>query len=276
MVDVPSTGLRRVSIGEHLPQNMEPLRGSTNTLSVIVVAKNEAHDIADCILSVKGLASEVIVFDSGSTDGTPDLCRSLGARVFETDWPGDGPQKNRALDAAQGEWVLCLDADERVGDELRLEIDRVLKIGTSHVAFQMPRTSSFCGRFMKHSGWWPDYITRFFRRTHGRFTEVITHTQVHYTGSLGTFRSPVIHLAITDIEESLEKMNVYSSAGARTLAGKGKKGSVMNALLRGIWMFLRVYILKRGFLDGREGLVLAVLNAEGSFHRHAKLAFLKR
>lgn len=240
--------------------------------SVIIVAKNEAADIPDCIRSVHGLADEVIVFDSGSTDGTPGICRELGATVVETDWPGDGPQKNRALDLATGEWVLCLDADERVGEKLRAEILRVLAEGATHTAFRMPRSSSFCGKFMKHSGWWPDYIIRFFKRTEGRFTEVFTHTHLEHRGTLGTFSGPVIHLAIPELAESLEKMNAYSTAGARTLARKGRTSSVTVAAARGLWMFLRVYFLKLGFLDGREGFVLAVLNAEGSFHKYAKLA----
>ena len=239
---------------------------------LIIVAKNEATDIPDCIRSVHGLASEVIVFDSGSTDGTPTLCRDLGAKVVETDWPGDGPQKNRALDIATGDWVLCLDADERVGQELRTEIEAVLRQGSPHTAFRMPRSSSFCGKFMKHSGWWPDYIIRLFKRGEGRFTEVFTHTHLEHRGTLGTFRGPVIHLAIPELAESLEKMNAYSTAGARTLAAKGKTASVSVAAIRGLWMFFRVYILKRGFLDGREGFLLAVLNAEGTFHKYAKLA----
>lgn len=248
----------------------------TATLSVIVVAKNEAHDIPDCIRSATGLATEIIVFDSGSADGTPKLCRDLGAIVVETDWPGDGPQKNRALDMAKGDWVLCLDADERIGPDLRAEIEKVLREGAPHTAFRMPRSSSFCGKFMRHSGWWPDYIVRFFKRGEGRFTEVFTHTHLEHTGTLGTFRGPVIHLAIPAIEESLEKMNAYSTAGATTLAAKGRTASVTVAALRGLWMFFRVYILKLGFLDGREGFVLAVLNAEGSFHKYAKLALRSR
>lgn len=242
------------------------------TLSVIVVAKNEAHDIADCIRSVKDIALEVIVYDSGSTDGTPDICRELGAKVVVTDWPGDGPQKNRALDIAAGDWVLCLDADERAGPELRADILRVLAEGSSHSAFRSPRSSSFCGRFMKHSGWWPDYIIRFFKRGEGRFTDVRTHTHLEYKGTLGTLRGPVVHLAIPALEESLDKMNSYSSSGAATLRDKGRTSSVTEAAVRGLWMFFRVYFLKLGFLDGREGFVLAVLNAEGSFHKYAKIA----
>lgn len=246
------------------------------SLSVIIVAKNEANDIGDCILSVRGLAQEVIVFDSGSTDGTPDICRELGAIVVETDWPGDGPQKNRALDKAQCDWVLCLDADERVSPALAEEIRSVLKNGSPHAAFRMPRSSFFCGRFMKHSDWWPDYIVRFFKRESGRFTDVFTHTHLKFTGTRGTFKGPVIHLAIEVIDESLEKMNAYSTAGARTLSEQGKSSSITRAVLRGLWMFFRMYFLKLGVLDGRRGFLLAVLGAESSYYKYVKLALTKR
>jgi len=246
------------------------------TLSVIVVAKNEAHDIADCILSVKDFALETIVFDSGSTDGTPELCRRLGATVVETDWPGDGPQKNRALDTARGDWVLCLDADERASPALRAEILAILRDGSPHTAFRMPRSSSFCGRFMKHSGWWPDYIVRLFKRGEGRFTPMLTHTRLDHRGTCGTLRGPVIHLAMPDVEEALDKMNSYSTSGAKMLKAKGRRASMTGAAAHGLWMFFRTYVLKRGFLDGREGFMIAVLNAEASFHKYAKLALSDR
>lgn len=249
---------------------------SRATLSVIVVAMNEIHDIADCIESVRGLASEVIVFDSGSTDGTPDLCRSLGARVFETDWPGDGPQKNRALNEATGDWVLCLDADERVGEALRGDIQRLLETGSPHAAFSTPRRSSFCGRFMNHCGWWPDRIERLFRRGSARFTDVRTHTRLEIDGTLGRFDSPIIHIAITDVSEALEKMNSYSTSGALTMAEQGKRSSIGKAAFKGLWAFFRTYVLRLGVLDGKEGFILSIANAEGTFYRYAKLALLNR
>ncbi len=259
----------------HESDNPAPLTKRA-TLSVIVVAMNEAHDIRDCVDSVRGLAMETIVFDSGSTDGTPDLCRALGARVFETDWPGDGPQKNRALDIATGDWVLCLDADERVGDELRLEIEHLLEHGTTHAAFSTPRRSSFCGRFMKHSGWWPDRIERLFRRGSARFTDVRTHTRLVIEGTVGRFNGPIIHIAIGDLQEALDKANSYSTSGALTMAENGKRSSLGKALGKGLWAFIRTYIIRCGFLDGAEGFMLSVTNAEGTYYRYAKLALLTR
>lgn len=249
-------------------------RANRATLSVIVVAMNEAHDIRDCLESVRGLAMETIVFDSGSNDGTPDICRDLGARVFETDWPGDGPQKNRALAEATGDWVLCLDADERVGAELRREIERLLAEGSPHAAFSTPRRSSFCGRFMKHSGWWPDRIERLFRRGSARFTDVRTHTHLVIDGTIGRFDGPITHIAIDDLHEALDKANSYSTSGALTMAESGKRSSLRKAIGKGIWAFLRTYVVRRGFLDGRMGFMLAVANAEGTYYRYAKLALM--
>ncbi|MBN3810583.1 glycosyltransferase family 2 protein [Paraburkholderia sp. Ac-20347] len=249
---------------------------SRATLSVIVVAMNEAHDIRDCLESVRGLALETIVFDSGSTDGTPDICRALGARVFETDWPGDGPQKNRALAEARGDWVICLDADERLSPELRAEIETLLAQGSPHAAFSTPRRSSFCGRFMKHSGWWPDRIVRLFRRGSARFTDVRTHTHLEIDGTTGRFDGPFIHISMPDLHEALDKTNVYSSEGALTMAENGKRSSLAKALGKGFWAFFRTWVIRAGFLDGAEGLMLAINNAETTYYRYAKLALLTR
>jgi glycosyltransferase involved in cell wall biosynthesis len=241
------------------------------TLSTIIVAMNEAHDIQPCIESVKGLASEVIVFDSGSTDGTPQLCRDLGAIVVETDWPGDGPQKNRALNLAKGDWVLSLDADERVSPELYQRISRLLDEGSPHDAFSTPRSSFFCGRFMRHSGWWPDRIVRLFRRDKGHFTDVRTHTHVEVPGTTGKLSETIVHNAITDITEAVDKANQYSSAGALTMFEQGKRSSFGKAIFRGFWAFIRTYVIRRGFLDGKQGFMLAVTNAEGTYYRYLKL-----
>ena len=245
-------------------------------LSVIIVAMNEAHDIADCLQSVQGLASEIIVFDSGSTDGTQDICRAHGARLFETDWPGDGAQKNRALDQARGDWVLCLDADERVSPELRAQIARVLRDDTPHAAYSMPRSSSFCGQFMRHGGWWPDRITRLFRRGRARFTEPRTHAALVIDGSTGSLDAPLVHLSVGDLHEVLDKLNVYSTEGARAMHAQGRRAGLALALGKGLWAFVRTYLLRAGFLDGRLGLVLALANAHGTYYRYLKLWLLQR
>lgn len=246
------------------------------SISAIIVAMNEAHDIADCINSVRSWCTDVIVFDSGSTDGTQDVCRKLGALVFETaDWPGDGPQKNRALNQASGDWIISLDADEKICPQLRDELMATLST-TTHAAFSTPRLSSFCGRAMLHGGWWPDRIVRVFRRAGSRFTDVRTHTHIEVEGSIGSFDNPIIHRAIPDIAESLEKANLYSSEGAKTMFERGQRASLGRAIASGLWAFIRTYVLKRGFLDGKHGFMLAVLNAEGTYYRYVKLWLMGR
>lgn len=244
------------------------------TLSVIVITRNEAEVIARCLESV-AWADELIVLDTASADGTVDIARRLNANVeTRPDWPGYGPQKNRALALATCDWVLSLDADEWVTPELRTEIERSLAAPGAHVAFKMPRLSSYCGRFMRHSGWWPDHVTRLFRRGNARFSDDMVHEKLVVEGTVGTLREPLQHEAIRDLDEALVKMNAYSTAGATMQLGRGKSASLASAVWHGAWTFLRTYVLRAGFLDGREGFMLAVSNAEGAYYRYLKLVLL--
>lgn len=240
-------------------------------LSAIIITKNAASTIRRCIESVDW-ADEVVVIDSGSSDGTQDICRELGARVsVTTDWPGFGPQKNRALDASGGQWLFNIDADEWVTPELRDEIMATIACdGTAH-AYAIPRRSSFCGRYMKHSGWWPDYVVRLFRRDAARFSDDQAHERLLVDGQTGKLTKPLMHEAITTMDQMLGKMNLYSTASARMLHARGRKASLLTAVLHGGWAFFRTYVLRLGFLDGREGFILAVANAEGSYYRYIKL-----
>ena len=244
------------------------------TLSAIVIARDNETTIERCVASL-AWADEVVVVDSGSADATPEICRSLGARVHVTrDWPGHGPQKNRALDLATGEWVLSIDSDDWVPDELREEIERTLRSPGMHGGYAMPRRSSFCGREMKHSGWWPDYVLRLFRRDAGRFSDDRTHERVVVEGPVGRLREPIMHEAIVDLDQMLRKMNAYSTASARMKLTAGGRGGVARGVMHGSWAFFRTYVLRRGFLDGREGFLLAVANAEGSYYRYVKLMLM--
>lgn len=245
------------------------------TLSVIVITRNEEAMIDRCLASV-AWADEIVVVDSGSTDRTVALCREHGARIEVTaDWPGFGPQKNRALDLARGDWVLSLDADEWVSDALRTELQAALA-ASAFAAYRMPRLSRYCGRAMRHSGWWPDYVTRLFRRDAARFSDDLVHEKLRVEGDIGTLRAPLDHEAFTDLDEVLDKVNGYSTAGARMLAARGKRAGLGSAVGHGVWAFLRTYLLRRGFLDGREGFMLAVSNAEGTYYRYLKLMLLNR
>ena len=244
------------------------------TLSVIIITKNEEAMIRRCLQSV-AWADEIIVVDSDSSDATAEICRELNAKVHSfNDWPGFGAQKNRALDFAACDWILSLDADETVTAELRTEIESAMANPGGHAAFRLPRSSSYCGRQMRHSGWWPDYVTRLFRRGSARFSDDLVHERLVVDGRVGTLAQPLLHEAFTAPEEVLEKMNRYSTASAAMLQRQGKTGSLASAVLHGLWAFIRTYILRAGFLDGREGFMLAVSNAEGTYYRYLKLMLL--
>jgi glycosyltransferase involved in cell wall biosynthesis len=246
------------------------------TISVVVITKDEAGAIERCLRSVDW-ADEVIVLDSGSTDRTVEISQKLGARVSVTaDWPGFGPQKNRALEQATGDWVLSLDADEWVTPDLRDEILNVISRPNGAMAFRVPRLSSFCGRFMRHSGWWPDYVTRLFRRGAARFSDDSVHERVIAEGKTGTLREPIMHETFVDLDELLQKMNSYSSLAAQEMRDGGRKAGLAGAVLRGLWAFVRTYFLRGGFLDGREGFMLAVATAEGTYYRYAKLMLVSK
>ena len=245
-------------------------------LSVILIAMNEEASIARTLRSV-AFADEIVVVDSGSSDRTVDIARELGAKVTVTgDWPGFGPQKNRALDLATGDWVLSLDADEWLTAECAEEIRHVVAAGAAGpVAYRMPRRSSFCGRFLRHSGWWPDYVVRLFRRGRARFSGDSVHERVIVDGTPATLKQPILHETFVDLEDMLVKMNSYSTLTARRLRQDGRTAGLTQAVLRALWAFVRTYFLRAGFLDGREGFMLAVATAEGTYYRYAKLLLLR-
>lgn len=243
-------------------------------LSVIIITKNEEANIRACLESV-AWADEIVVVDSGSSDATVDICTEFGALVHVHDWPGFGAQKNRALGYAKNDWVFSIDADERVTPELRTEIEAALTIPLAE-AYEIPRLSSFCGRFMLHSGWQPDYVLRLFRREMGSFSDALVHESVQTQGRIAHLRQPLIHFSYRDFDDVLSKLNNYSSAASEMLQRRGKKGSLAQAVLHGLWAFIRTYILRAGFLDGREGFMLAVMNAENSYYRYIKLWFKQK
>lgn len=244
-------------------------------VSAIVITKNAEPTLRRCLESLRWV-DEIVVFDSGSTDRTAEICREFGASFIVTeDWPGCGPQRNRALDRTRGEWIVALDSDEWLSPELQAEIERMVQAPPSaHVAFATPRRSSFCGRYMRHSGWWPDYVARIFRRGNARFSEDHLHDRLIATGTTGRLDSPIMHEAITNLDQMLTKMNLYSTSSATIFHREGRRASFATALVHGGWAFFRTYIVRLGFLDGREGFMLAVANAEGSYYRYLKLMLL--
>ena len=242
-------------------------------LSVIIITKNEAQHIARCLKSV-AWADEIIVLDSGSNDDTVAICKQFTEHVIVTDWPGFGPQKQRALAQASHDWVLSIDADEEVSPALKLEIQLAMQQNEVH-GFEIPRLSSYCGRQIKHGGWWPDYVLRLFRRNTGRFTDDVVHERIFVDGASKRLNKPLLHEAFINPEEVLHKINSYSTLGAEKLYHQNQQASLGLALGKGLWTFLRTYLLKAAILDGPEGLMLAISNAEGSYYKYLKLRDLQ-
>jgi len=247
---------------------------STPRLSVILITHNEAGNIAECLASV-AFADERIIVDSGSTDGTVEIARSLGAQVVVTpDWPGFGVQKNRALALATGAHVFSIDADERVTPELAASIQRVVAGGSAEAGYELSRLSNFCGQWMRHGDWYPDRVLRLFRREAGRFSNDLVHERLIIDGRVARLEGELQHYSMPTLESALDKMNRYSSGRAVDKIAAGRRGGLGSALAHGLWAFLRCYILRLGCLDGRLGLVLAIYVAEGTYYRYLKMGLL--
>ena len=229
-------------------------------LSLIVITKNEEASIARCIGSVPS-ADEIIVVDNGSTDRTAAIARSLGARVIDApDWPGFGAQKQRALDAATGDWVLSLDADEWIEPPLMRLIEATIARSDASDAYETPRRSRFCGRIVNHCGWSPDYVLRLFKRTRGRFSDHRVHEHVVVAGRVGRLAEPIEHESIDSWADAEDKIVRYSDAAAAQMREQGKRSSPLKASLRGWAAFLKTFVLRAGFLDGRTGWDVAHYN----------------
>ncbi len=241
-------------------------------LSAIIITKNEAANIADCLGSLT-FCDEIVVVDSGSEDDTVKIAQSKGARVVFHAFEGFGRQFNHALSLATGEWVFSIDADECATPALAAEIGHAITQAKAD-GYEMPRSSTFCGRVMRHSGWSPDYVLRVWRRGRARWSDDLVHPRPVCVGPVARLREPLLHFPIARLEDSLSRMDRYSTAGADMLVASGRRVSFMSGISHGLWAFLRTYVFRAGFLDGREGFLLAVANAEGTYYRYMK-AWLK-
>lgn len=243
------------------------------SLSVIIITKNEAANIRDCLQSVSW-ADEIIVVDSGSTDDTVRICKAMGAQVYvHADWPGFGRQKNRALSCATKDWVLSIDADERVTPELREELIQAMNSGQVP-GYYLPRLSQFCGKFIHHSGWYPDYVLRLFKRDVGRFSDSLVHESVLLTGRTAKLKNPLLHYSYLTADDVERKVEHYSTAAAQQMFQSGRRSNWIDAALRTGWAFIRTYILRLGVLDGSTGFQIALMNARTTYFKYRKLAAL--
>jgi glycosyltransferase involved in cell wall biosynthesis len=229
-------------------------------LSVVIIAFNEESKIAGAIGSAL-FADEVLVLDSGSTDRTVAVARSLGARVVHQPWLGFGKQKQRAVDLARNDWVFVLDSDERITSELRDEIRRKIA-RAGHSGYRVARLNHFFGRPIRHCGLYPDYSIRLFDKRVGRFTDDEVHERVVLRGPVGKLKCPMIHLAYESVDQFIAKMNQYSSLR--------RDNNLARALFNPVWRFIKMYFLNLGFLDGKQGLTIALLYSQYTFWKYIK------
>ena len=244
-----------------------------HTLSVIVIAKDEADRLGPCLESVRDLADEIVVLDASSADGTADIAREYTDRVVVTsDWPGDGIQKQRALDAATGDWVLRIDADERVSPDLRSEIEAVLARDTiEESAFRIRWATWVFGRYLTHGECGVAHLN-LFRREGASYTPAVVHARlVPAPGPIGRLRGRLLHHSHRSFRHMIRKLNDYACFDAAERAARGERASIPEAYLRAAWRFFRVYVLRLGFLDGWRGLLLAGVYSHYVFTKHAAL-----
>jgi glycosyltransferase involved in cell wall biosynthesis len=238
-------------------------------LSVTIIAWNEEERLRACLESV-AWADEIIVVDAESTDKTVQCAREFTDKTWVRPWDGFAAQKNFALEQATGDWVLSLDADERVTPELRERIGRILRANGPADGYSIPRKNVFWGAWVRHGGLYPDYQLRLFRRAAGRFADSAVHESVVVEGRVGTLAEPMLHHSYRGLEDFVARSNRYSTLAAHEITSRGGRVAPAELALRPLGRFLSMYVLRLGFLDGWRGFVLAVLYANYVFLRMAK------
>ncbi|MFT6347609.1 MAG: glycosyltransferase involved in cell wall biosynthesis [Psychromonas sp.] len=249
-----------------------------NTLSVILITKNEADRVERCLKSVVDIADEIIVLDSGSTDETVSICKKYTNNVEITDWPGFGKQKQRALDKAKYDWVLSIDADEALDEKMQAELLALLaqdKIDRD--AYKLPWGVTLYGKTLKY-GRSARAVLRLFKRQGARYTLDEVHETVIPLGkNYGTLKGLLLHYTHRDYKHGLDKAAQYAWLGSQKYHRKGRKsGGLLLALLRAIWTFLLIYIIRRGFLDGSIGFIMAMTYAQVNFNKYVGLWLLEK
>jgi glycosyltransferase involved in cell wall biosynthesis len=244
-------------------------------LSAVIITRNAASQLDACLRSVR-FADDVVVVDSQSSDGTAELARRAGARVLHKEWLGFGPQKGFAVSAATHDWVLCVDADERVSDTLREEILAELRAPRGFV-YAMPRCNRFLGRWLRHGEGYPDWSVRLYHRAHARWSDDAVHERV-LAGDTPVLRlrGDLLHESAETLEKYLDKQNRYTSLQAASLRAEGRHANVWQLLFSPLLRFLKFYVLRLGFLDGVPGLVHVAIGCMNSFNKYAKLMALER
>ena len=239
-------------------------------LSVCIITFNEEDNIARCLKSLS-FADEIIVIDSGSTDKTEKIIHKFkNIRLLKRKFDNYVNQKNFGIKKASHDWVLALDADETVPPELASELVSVLSTPIFD-AYEIPRITRYMNKWIRHGGWYPDFQTRLFKKKEGLFTGILVHEKVKTNGTLGKLRNPLRHYSYKNIADHINFINKYSDLTAKEKQLQGKSSGVLLAFFEGVWKFFSMYILKRGFLDGKEGFILAVFGFFYNFLKYIKL-----
>ncbi len=244
-------------------------------LTVAIIALNAADQIGPCLASVAGLADEVLVVDSGSVDGTVDMARSHGARVETREWLGFGRQKQHAVALARNDWVLCLDVDERVSEQLAASIRAALASRRYH-AYRMARRNRFLGRWLAHGEGYPDWTLRLFHRAHAGWSNDEVHEAVLTTTEVGRLDGDLMHDSAEDIATYMAKQNRYTSLHAQALFKQGVRAGYWRLMSSPLARFVKFYFLRLGFLDGGAGFAHIAIGCNNSFHKYLKLIELQK
>jgi len=241
-------------------------------ISACIITKNEEGKIRDCLESVRW-ADEIVVVDSHSSDTTVKICREYTDKVIIRDWPGHIEQKNFAIDQATHPWILSLDADERVSDDLQEEIEQLRNSGQLEKAdgYQMPRLVNYAGRWIWHCGWYPGYKIRLFRKDKGRWGGVNPHDLITCSGTVRTLKGDLLHYSFDSVSDHLKTIDFFTTISAEELHKKGKKAGLLTLIFRPIWCFFRMYFLQLGLLDKTAGLTICTLSACHTLVKYVKL-----
>lgn len=239
-------------------------------LSVTIITLNEEKNVRDALESVKW-ADEIVIVDSGSSDKTVDICREYTEKIFYNTWPGMNAQKAFAKSLVTWEWLLNIDADERVSSKLAAEIQCILKKGGDCDGYFIPRKVHYLGRWIEHSGWYPDYKLRFFRTKNGMWNGIDPHDEVVVNGKLGYLHGNMYHFTYENIEDHIATMNRFTSVAAREYEKRDKKSGFLSLVTRPPLAFFKKYIVKQGFRDGLPGFIIAISSAYYVFLKYAKL-----
>jgi glycosyltransferase involved in cell wall biosynthesis len=238
-------------------------------ISAAIITYNEERNIARVLESLR-CCDEIVVIDSGSNDRTVELATKLGARVIDSVWRGFAGQKNYASEHCEHDWVLSLDADEALSEALEAEIWQIKKNGPQFDAYTMPRLAQYLGRWILHSGWYPDRKIRLFDRRHAKWVGDYVHESVSVEGTIGHLKSNILHFTCSSLSEHLKTMDRYTTLAAEQLVEQKKEIGWTQLALDPPWTFFKTYVLQRGFLDGTEGLAIAHMAALYNFVKYAK------